>query len=103
MKRDIHLGAVESIPLGAGRAFEVGEHTIAVFRTRDGRFYATQNRCPHAHSSLAGGWLGSTTIICPLHAYKFNLATGACLTDTAYRLRTYAVREEGGELFIAME
>jgi len=102
MKNEVCLGEVAAIPLGEGRAFVVDGQTLAVFRTRDGRLFATQNRCPHANGPLADGFLGATNIICPLHAYKFNLATGACLTDPSYRVRTYPVREENGQVFVTL-
>ena len=43
----VNLGNVEGIAKGQGRCFIVNEEQIAVFRQRDGRLFATQNRCPH--------------------------------------------------------
>ena len=100
---EVCLGAAEAIPTGSGRAFVVDSRTIAIFRTADGALYATQNGCPHANASLAEGLLGAQTIICPRHAWKFNLKTGACINDPDYCIRTYPVREEAGEIFVTIE
>lgn len=99
---EICCGPVETIPSGEGRAFVVGERTIAVFRISDGTFYATQDTCPHANASLAEGLLGAVTVICPRHGWKFNLKTGACQHDPAYRIRTYPVRVEDGQIIVTL-
>ena len=54
----INLGSVSRIPLGQGRCYVVGAEEIAVFRQRDGRLFATQNRCPHRQGALSEGGMG---------------------------------------------
>ena len=77
-KRLVNLGSVDFIPLGEGRAYKVGDVGIAVFRQRDGKLFATQSQCPHRQGPLADGIVGAGTVICPFHAWKFDLATGRC-------------------------
>lgn len=96
---EVCLGAVESVPIGQGRAFRVGTETIAVFRQRNGRLYAIQNACPHRGGPLSEGILGAGTVICPFHAWKVNVETGECLTDPC-QLRTYPVRAEAGKIYV---
>jgi nitrite reductase (NADH) small subunit len=71
------LGLAAAIPLGEGRVFDVAGTAIAVFRTRGGELFATQPRCPHRGGPLADGIVGGGTVVCPLHALRFDLATGA--------------------------
>lgn len=85
------LGPIERIPPGEGQTFVVGGRQIAVFRTRDDILYATQARCPHKSGLLADGLMGDGKIICPLHSYKFDLATGAPLGNACESLRTFQV------------
>ncbi|AIE84371.1 Nitrite reductase [NAD(P)H] small subunit [Fimbriimonas ginsengisoli Gsoil 348] len=63
---------------------------IAVFRSRNGNVYATQASCPHRNGPLADGLLGGSTIVCPLHARKFDLETGKSQSDDCF-LRTYSI------------
>jgi nitrite reductase [NAD(P)H] small subunit len=70
------LGPASQVPLGEGKTFEMGELKIAVFRTRDGRFFSTQAFCPHKGALLADEIVGGGTVICPFHAYKFDLKQG---------------------------
>ena len=83
------LGPVERIPPGEGQTFVVGGRQIAVFRTRDDEVFATQARCPHKSGLLADGVMGDGKVICPLHSYKFDLATGTPLGNSCGSLRTY--------------
>jgi nitrite reductase (NADH) small subunit len=88
---EITLGPVSAIPEGEGRTFDTGRCHIAVFRSRDGSVFATQAECPHKAGPLADGLLGGSTLICPLHAWKFDLTTGKGHGD-ACDLKTYPVR-----------
>jgi nitrite reductase (NADH) small subunit len=72
----INLGPVDRIPIGEGREFEVEGELIAVFRARDGGVFSTQARCPHRDGHLADGVIGGGLVVCPLHTFKFDLATG---------------------------
>lgn len=71
-----NLGPVTDVPFGLGRCFQVMGEEIAVFRQRDGRIFAIQNRCPHRGGPLADGLAGNGTVVCPLHAHKFDLCSG---------------------------
>jgi len=95
----INLGSVEKIPLGQGRCYLVGEEEIAVFRQRDGHLFATQNRCPHKQGPLSEGVAGGGKVICPLHAHKFDLATGAG-SEHGECVKTFAVRAANGDMLL---
>ena len=71
------LGPASQIPEGEGRTFCIADKRIAVFRPRSGRVFATQAECPHRRGPLADGLLGTDTLVCPLHEWTFDLATGA--------------------------
>jgi nitrite reductase [NAD(P)H] small subunit len=94
------IGPIDAIAPGQGRAFIVAGRTIAVFRQRDGRVFATDNQCPHRGGPLAEGIVGDGTVICPLHSWKIDLASGRCLSEVA-GVRTYAVRVVNGRLLVA--
>ena len=59
----INLGNIGRIPVGQGRCYVVGAEEIAVFRQRDGRLFATQNRCPHRQGPLSEGVMGGGQVI----------------------------------------
>jgi nitrite reductase (NADH) small subunit len=94
------LAPVSSIPPGEGRVYLVNGENIAVFHTRGGGVYAVQAQCPHRGGPLSDGLLGGTTLICPLHSWKFDLATGEALFGDC-GLKTYPVRvDEAGQIIL---
>jgi nitrite reductase (NADH) small subunit len=93
----INLGSIEKIPLGQGRSYIVDGQEIAVFRQRDGKLFATQNRCPHRNGPLSEGIVGANKVVCPLHAHKFDLGDGAG-SEPGECVRVYQVVESGGEV-----
>ena len=98
----VNLGPLDKIPHGQGRCFIVADVEVAVFRQRDGRLFAAQNRCPHRQGPLAEGLLGAGKVICPLHAHKFDLGTGEGPKPEEC-IRTYPVREVNGEIVVTVE
>ena len=98
----INLGRIEAIPIGQGRCYTIGTEEIAVFRQRDGRLFAIQNRCPHRQGPLAEGLVGNNKVICPLHAHQFNLETGRG-NEAAETLQVYALQEVEGKVVLSFE
>ena len=96
------LGSLSQLPAGEGREFPIGETLIAVFHARNGKVYATQALCPHRNGPLADGLLGGSTLICPFHAWKFDLTTGnPLLGDCA--ITVYPVRlSNDGQIWVTL-
>jgi len=86
-----NLGSFERIPPGEGRVFRVRDIDVAIFRTRADQLFATQAACPHRGGPLADGLIGAGKVICPLHSYVFELATGHAVESSCEHLRTYPV------------
>jgi nitrite reductase (NADH) small subunit len=100
--RWVNLGALDKIPLGQGFSFKIGAREIAVFRPRGGELFATQSRCPHKNGPLADGLVGGGSVICPLHAKKFDLQTGRG-PEPSMCVTTYPVQAVNGEIFLGLD
>ena len=98
---EFKLGPADNIPPGEGRVYQVEDEKIAVFRTRGGEVYAVQAECPHRGGPLADGLLGGSTLICPLHAWKFDLKTGQALYGDC-GLKTFSVTVDASEQIILL-
>jgi 3-phenylpropionate/trans-cinnamate dioxygenase ferredoxin component len=75
---------------------------LAVFRLEDG-YYATEDTCSHAQSSLAAGEvdLEDCTVECPYHASQFEIKTGRVLSLPATKpIKTFPVTVVGDEVFV---
>jgi nitrite reductase (NADH) small subunit len=100
---EVTLAPVSSIPEGEGRTFEIGTARLAVFRSRAGAVFATQADCPHKGGPLADGLLGGSTLICPLHAQKFDLTTGEALSGGC-PLKMYPARlSASGQILVELD
>ena len=101
-KTEYALGPITQIPPGEGRNFEIEGQIITVFHTRGEGIYATQPECPHRSAPLADGLLGGTILLCPFHAWKFDLRTGEALMGNC-GLTTYPARlSETGEIMVTL-
>lgn len=99
---ELKLGPLSAIPLGEGRNFDVIGERVAVFRTRGGGVFAVQAECPHRRGPLADGLVGGTTLICPLHSWKFDLVTGRALFGDC-GIKTFPVRvDDDGQIILAV-
>jgi ferredoxin-nitrite reductase len=86
--------AIADVPEGGAKLMRVGSEEIAVFK-KAGRLCALQNVCPHEGGQLARGRIENDAVVCPLHGYKFDLQTGACLNDGKLRAKVFNLVEEG--------
>ena len=102
--RWIRLTGVDNIPLREGREVVVGPRTIAVFNLGD-RYLAVENRCPHKQGPLADGIVTGSSVVCPLHAWRVNLETGAVERPSAGHgqcVRAYATRVDDGVVSVEL-
>ena len=68
----------------------------------EGRFYAIENRCPHATVRLDGAALRGHVLECPVHGGTLDVRDGSPLGHPIRRrVATYAVREGEGTIEIS--
>ena len=99
MCRWIDVGAISDLKFEPGTAVKVEGTWIGLFRLGEG-YAAIDNLCPHAGAPLCDGTRMGDTIVCALHCWEFDLATGACEVGAEWNVRRYAVREANGRLQI---
>lgn len=57
----------------------------------DRKVVAVAGACPHKGVDLVDGYLHGGALMCPAHAYTFDLQTGRCMHDPKLELRRYPV------------
>lgn len=123
------LGAA-LVEISAGRASDFEDSTCRLVvaggreigvRARGGEFFAYENRCVHQGGPVCEGLLVSLVeqvvgeggeslerrfsdeevhLVCPWHAFEYDLRTGELVTDRRRRLRRYDVVVRDGEVFV---
>lgn len=92
----------DDIPLRGARCVKTPLGPIGLFRTADGRIFAIEDRCPHRGGPLTQGIVHGTAVTCPLHNWAISLETGTALGADSGATRTFAVRAEGGRVWLAL-
>ena len=98
---DLKAANVSDLPPGAAKQVTLNGLEIALFNV-GGRLCAVDNTCPHRGGPLADGSLAGTTVTCPWHAWEYDVATGACLTNPAAKLKTFPVRVQGDDVLVTV-
>jgi nitrite reductase/ring-hydroxylating ferredoxin subunit len=85
------------------KAFEVGDHKLAVYNIA-GTFYITDDECTHAAASLADGMLEGDVIECCVHMGSFHVPTGNVVQPPCeLPLRTYQVVVKDGDIYADLD
>ena len=87
----------------APAAGSVGEYAAAgvdvCLANSEGKLSAVDNWCPHRHGPLGQGWLEDGKVVCPWHAWGFDLATGDCPEERS-RVTVFPLKHEGDDILI---
>ncbi|NNJ28124.1 Rieske (2Fe-2S) protein [Alienimonas chondri] len=116
--------ATDEIPPNELRAFEVNGVFVAVAHlpgpdgeAEGGTFTAMEDSCPHAGAPLSDGHLepggcgadgepdaGGATVVCPLHAWRFDCRTGhwCDAPKGKVRVETYETKVENGRVLVCV-
>jgi len=93
----------QDIPEGSSLSVEVAGHAILICHTK-GEFFAVENQCSHALSSLEGGRLRAYRLICPLHGAAFDVRDGCVKGKPASEpIRTYLIRVVDGRIQVSLK
>ncbi|MCP4041830.1 MAG: non-heme iron oxygenase ferredoxin subunit [Gammaproteobacteria bacterium] len=96
MSNWIDVAPVGEFSPGSRKVVDVEDVMVIVFNL-DGNYFAIEDVCTHDGSSLDNGEIKGDEIICPRHAARFSVRTGAALTPPAYEdIPTLPVRVENG-------
>ena len=96
--------ALEEIPQLGSRVIQVENKAdtmkIAVFRTASDEVFAMKDECPHKKGPLSQGIVHGTSVTCPLHNWRIDLASGEALGPDEGCTNVFPVKVENGLVFI---
>jgi nitrite reductase (NADH) small subunit len=95
----LRLGPASDVPPGSVREARAGNRTWAVCNV-DGDIRVVSGDCPHREAPLGHGALHDYTLVCPWHAWEFDVRTGACNVGLDCRIGTYPAVVRGGDIYI---
>jgi nitrite reductase/ring-hydroxylating ferredoxin subunit len=99
----LRLCAIEDIPLGEMKQFDLKEDEILVVNLK-GQLYCLEGRCSHAGAPLAEGSMEGEVLTCPWHYSQFKITDGSVLRGPAnVSLRVYRTEVKEGQLFVELQ
>lgn len=100
----VRITPSENIPQREGRAVQIGDVNVAIFNV-GASFLAIENRCPHSGGPLCEGILSGTSVVCPLHAWKIDLESGAVLHPNHVQaiVQTFPAKVQNGIVMLGLE
>jgi nitrite reductase/ring-hydroxylating ferredoxin subunit len=93
--------ARELPPENEMKAFRGGSLEICVAR-HEGGMFAFDNDCPHQKAPLSSGHLDGSKVVCPYHAWRFDIADGCPEIAGDPSLVLYEIRQYDDEVFIKL-
>ena len=100
--RRVRVAEVGEVGAGSARVVEAEGRTLALFNV-DGAFYAIDNACAHRGGPLGEGDLEGRIVICPWHAWRWDVTTGRNANNPAVKVACYPVRVEGSSIFVELD
>jgi 3-phenylpropionate/trans-cinnamate dioxygenase ferredoxin component len=91
--------AASDLPPGHCAERIVGGRAVALFNV-DGRVFATSNLCLHRGGPLGQGMLTGHEVMCPWHAWTWDVRNGENTANPTLKMDTYEVRVEGGNILV---
>ena len=101
MNNWIAITNLEEIPRLGARVIKTDSMDIALFRTGNDQVFAMHDRCPHKGGPLSQGIVHGSSVTCPLHNWKIDLASGEALGPDQGCVKTYQVKVEAGTVYLS--
>ena len=95
----VRVARVGEIAEGQGRVVDVEGRTLALFNV-GGTFYAIDNTCPHRGGPLGEGDVDGHIVLCPWHAWRWDVTTGSNANNPAVKVACYPVSVDGEAVFV---
>jgi nitrite reductase (NADH) small subunit len=96
------IAKLDDIPRLGARVLKTDTMDIALFRTAGDEVFAIKDECPHKQGPLSQGIVHGTSVTCPLHNWRIDLASGAALGPDEGCTNTFATRVENGLVYLAL-
>ncbi|HIA09072.1 MAG TPA: nitrite reductase small subunit NirD [Chromatiaceae bacterium] len=96
------IAKLEDIPKLGARVLKMDSVDIALFRTATDEVFAIKDQCPHKQGPLSQGIVHGSSVTCPLHNWKIDLASGEALGPDEGCVNTYEVKVENGNVYLAL-
>jgi len=97
----VKVAEIGEIGEGEARVVDAPGRTLALFNV-EGAFYAIDNACAHRGGPLGEGDLEGRIVVCPWHAWRWDVTTGRNANNPVVTVACYPVRVEADGVFVEL-
>lgn len=90
------------IPQGSVVECKIKDRSVLLYREGE-EVSCVENACAHLGMPLEMGEIQDGIITCGYHGFRYELATGICLTVPEVQLKVHAVRVKGSQVEVRLE
>ncbi|HTS16542.1 MAG TPA: Rieske 2Fe-2S domain-containing protein [Verrucomicrobiae bacterium] len=101
MSNLIKVAEVGDLQPGECKTVAVGERELALYNV-GGKFYATDNVCPHRGGPLGEGALNGNIVTCPWHGWRFDVSTGQNPMIPTAKVESFECVVEGNDVKVKL-
>ncbi len=91
--------AAAELPPGTAMEALVNGKPVALFNV-GGEFHAISNTCVHRGGPLGRGVLDGKLVLCPWHAWAYDVTTGVSDVNPDLKVAKYEVKVEDGQVLV---
>ena len=95
----VRVCSLANVPPDSAREVLVGDQPYAICNV-GGAVHALSGVCIHRGGPLGHGQIHGGNVVCPFHLWEFDCATGEYDYDPTKRVPTFAVRVDGGDVYL---
>ncbi len=95
------IDASELAP-GACREVMAAGRPVALFNV-GGAYHALSNTCLHRGGPLGQGVLDGPVVLCPWHAWSFDVTTGVNTMNPELKVQRFDVKVEDGHVLVKVD
>jgi nitrite reductase (NADH) small subunit len=99
MSEFVRALALSELAPGQCAEASVGGKPVALYNVA-GVIYATSNTCLHRGGPLGQGMLDGQAVLCPWHAWSWDVTTGENTANPELKIQTYPVKVEDGQVLV---
>ncbi len=97
----LEVTALAEVPRNGVLAMKLEGRSLLLSRVND-RVVCFQNACSHLGVPVDAGEVEEGVLTCPYHHFRYDLATGECLTSPQTPLFSYPVEIRGGQVYVQL-
>lgn len=92
---------IDDLPIGEMMGVRLADYDVILLNA-EGEIHAYYGLCPHALGRLAEGEFDGCELVCGIHLWTFDAATGHSINPTGASLTRFPVRVDEAAIFVSI-